>query len=67
MKKGVLLFLITLLIVPSAFADIAITTDQPVYNLGNRIKASASVLQDNPFEGLFQLTISCDNYKLQYF
>lgn len=67
MKKGVLLFLIALLAVPSAFADITITTDQSIYNLGNRIKASASILQDNSFEGLFELTISCDNYKLQYF
>ncbi|MBS3105744.1 hypothetical protein J4234_05800 [Candidatus Woesearchaeota archaeon] len=69
MKKGVLLFLIAFLIVPFpfAFADITITTDQSIYNLGNKIKASASILQDNTFEGLFELTISCDNYKLQYF
>ena len=66
MKKGVLFFLF-ILIMPFAFADITITTDQSIYNLGNKIKASASVLQDNPFEGLFELTISCDNYKLQYF
>ena len=65
--KKVILFLIFFLIAPVAFADITITTDQSIYNLGNRIKASASVLQDNPFEGLFELTISCDNYKLQYF
>jgi len=67
MKKGVLLFLIALLALPSAFADITITTDQSIYNLGNKIRAFASVLQNNPFEGLFELTISCDNYKLQYF
>ncbi len=67
MKKGVLLFLMLLLIVPIVFADITIKTDQNIYNLGNKIKASASVLQSNNFEGLFKLTISCGNYKLQYF
>ncbi|MBI2658895.1 hypothetical protein HYX05_02210 [Candidatus Woesearchaeota archaeon] len=67
MKKGVLLFLVFISILPLSYADITITTDQSVYNLGNKMKASASVLQDNLFEGLFELTISCDNYKLQYF
>ena len=66
MKKGVL-FLLFILIIPYIFADITITTDQSIYNLGNKIKASASVLQSNNFDGLFKLTISCDNYKLQYF
>ncbi|MDP3765406.1 MAG: hypothetical protein Q8R04_02745 [Nanoarchaeota archaeon] len=67
MKKGVVLFLMTLLIIPVAFADITIKTDQNIYNLGNKIKASASVSQSSNFEGLFKLTISCGNYKLQYF
>ena len=67
MKKGVLLFLIFLLIMPIAFADITIKTDQNIYNLRNDIKASVSVLQSNNFEGLFKLTLSCENYKLQYF
>ena len=67
MKKSVLLFLLSLLIVPIVFADITIQTEQNIYNLGNKIKASASVLQDNNFDGLFKLTISCGNYKLQYF
>ena len=66
MKKGVLLFLI-FLTMPFAFADITITTDQSIYNLGNKIKASASVLQSNNYEGLFKLAIDCGAYKLQYF
>ena len=66
MKKGVLFFLF-ILIIPFAFADITMTTDQSIYNLGNKIKASASVLQSNNFEGLFKLTIDCGAYKLQYF
>ena len=66
MKKGALFFLF-ILILPIAFADITITTDQRIYNLGNKIKASASVLQSNNFDGLFKLAISCENYKLQYF
>ena len=65
--KKLILFLMIFLTVPIAFADIAITTDQDTYNLGNRIKASASILQNSNFEGLFKLTISCNNYKLQYF
>ncbi len=54
-------------IIPTVFADITINTDQGVYNLGNRVKASASILHDKNFEGLFKLTLSCDNYNLQYF
>lgn len=53
--------------VPIAFADIAIQTDQNIYNLGDKIKVSASVLRDNNFEGFFKLTLSCGNYKLQYY
>ncbi|MBI2660475.1 hypothetical protein HYX07_04905 [Candidatus Woesearchaeota archaeon] len=64
MKKAVLLP-IFLLILPVAFADIAVTTDQSAYNLGNKIKVSASVLQADSFEGFFKLTLSCGNYKLQ--
>jgi len=66
MKKGVLFFLF-ILILPFAFADITITTDQNIYNLGNKIKASASVLQSNNFEGLFKLAISCETEKSQSF
>ncbi|MBI2654301.1 hypothetical protein HYX02_05845 [Candidatus Woesearchaeota archaeon] len=66
MKKGALI-LAFLLIMPIALADITIITDQNIYNLGNKIKASASIIQSENFEGLFKLTISCDNYNLQYF
>src|SRR3989344_3178268 len=66
MKKTLSLF-IFFLILPAVFADISLTTDQNVYNLGNRIKASASAMQDKNFEGLFKLALSCQNYKLQYF
>lgn len=66
MKKGFLFFLM-LLAVPAAFADIAITTDQSIYNVGNKIKTSASILYESNFEGLFKLAISCDSYRLEYF
>jgi len=56
-----------LLIVPIAFADIAIQTDQGIYNLGNKVKVSVSVLQANSFDGLFKMALSCGSYKLQYF
>lgn len=65
--KKVILFSIILLMMPIALADITITTEQSAYNLGNKIRASASILQPNNFEGLFRLTLSCGNYKLQYF
>src|SRR3989338_10341710 len=65
--KKVILFSIILLMMPIALADITITTEQSAYNLGNKIRASASILQPNNFEGLFKLTMSCGNYKLQYF
>lgn len=65
--KKILLFFILLLSIPVAFADITIQTDQNIYNLGNKIKASASVIQPNNFDGLFKLAISCGNYKLPYF
>lgn len=67
MKKGALLFLMIFLIMPVALADITMQTDQNTYNIGSKIKASASVMQANNFDGLFKLTISCGNYKLQYF
>lgn len=62
-----ILFLIVFLIAPIAFADITIVTDQSAYNLGNKIKASASILQDGNFDGLLKLTLLCESYKLQYF
>ena len=43
--KKYCLFFIFLLIAPIAFADITIQTDQNIYNLGNKMKASVSVLQ----------------------
>lgn len=67
MKRGLILFLMIFLIIPFALADITIQTDQTSYNLGNKIKVSASVLQDKSFEGLFKLVISCGSYQLQYF
>ena len=67
MKKFHLLFLLSLLIIPVSLADITIQTDQNVYNIGNKIKLSASVLENNDFEGLFKLDLTCSNYKLQYF
>ena len=66
MKKAILLLML-LLILPAAFADITITTEQSIYNLGNKIKVSASVLQAGSFEGLFKLAISCTDYRLEYF
>ena len=66
MKKYCILFLFFALI-PSIFADISIQTNQPVYNLGNKIQASASVIYSSDFEGLFKLTISCPEQRLQYF
>ena len=65
--KKYCLFLIFLLVVPITFADITIQTDHDIYNLGNKLKASASVLQDKEFEGLFKMTILCGAYSLQYF
>ena len=60
-------FLLFFLIIPAALADITITTDQQIYNFGNKLKASASILQDKSFEVLFKLTLSCGNYELPYF
>ena len=67
MKKVFLLFLLALALIPAAFADIALTTDQTSYNLGNKIKASATVEQSSEFEGFFRMTLSCGAYKMQYF
>lgn len=60
-------FSIFFLIIPLAFADITIQTNQHLYNLGNKIQASASVLHDKDFEGLLRFEISCGNYRLEYF
>ena len=66
MKKFHPLFLILLLLIPVAMAEITIQTDQNVYNLRDNIKVSASVLESGNFEGLFKLTLVCTNYRLQY-
>ena len=65
--KKILYFLIVLMAIPITFADISMKTDQPIYNLGDKVSASASVLSSSNFEGLFKLTISCGNYNLPYF
>ena len=67
MKKICLSFLILFLSMPFVFADITIKTDQPVYNLGNKINPSASAIHNKNFDGFFRLAIVCGNYKLQYF
>ncbi len=65
--KKLFLFLAIFLIVPAVLADVTILAEQGIYNLGNKIRASASVLQETDFDGLFKLTISCDDYRLQYY
>ena len=65
--KKVMLLLLFIVLCPSAFAEITIKTSQSIYNLGNGIGASASVLRGNSFEGLFKLAIECGDYKLDYF
>ncbi len=65
--KKLFLFFTIFLIAPAVLADITILTEQGIYNLGNKIKASASVFQEADFEGLFKLTIACNDYKLQYY
>lgn len=65
--KKVFLPIIMLLVLPAVFAEITIKPEQSVYNLGNRIKASISVVQPEGFEGLFRLALACGNYRLQYF
>ena len=67
MKKSCLLFLIFLMIIPVAFADITLKPSQNVYNYGSKIKVSASLMPERDFDGLFRLSISCSNYKLGYF
>ena len=67
MKKTHLLLLVLVLSLPAALADITLQSNQNAYNLGNKIQATASILHDNDFEGLFKLTISCGSYRLQYF
>ena len=66
MKKGALIILLFLLL-PSAFAEMKVTSEQPVYNLGNKIKALVSVMPESSFEGFFRAAISCGDYRIDYF
>lgn len=66
MKKALLL-LMFFTIIPAVFAEIAMKTNQNIYNIGNGVGASVSVIQANGFEGLFKLSIDCGAYKLDYF
>ena len=65
--KKIFLFFAIFLIAPSVLAEMTIQAEQNVYNLGNRIRASASVLYEADFDGLFKLTITCNDYQLQYY
>ncbi len=67
MKKAFFVFFLGLLLIPFAVAEIKLHTDQPVYNIGNRIKAYGSVSHVDSFEGLFKLYIECGQYSLEYF
>ena len=65
--KRISCFLFWLLLLSRLFADISLTTDQPSYNLGNKIKASATDPNKTQNLKVFKMTLSCGTYKIQYF
>lgn len=67
MRKYFLLFLIIISLTPFTIADILIATEQPIYNIGDRIKVFTSALDENNFEGLLKITLNCNEYRLDYF
>jgi hypothetical protein len=68
MKKW-LLFIVLFLLVNLHIinAEIDLETDEKTYNLGNKIRVSASALLNYDFDGLLELSLNCDDYNFQYF
>ncbi|MCK4521470.1 MAG: hypothetical protein KAU20_02770 [Nanoarchaeota archaeon] len=60
--------LLSILLIPSAFADINLTTNfKEKYNLGDSVRSSFDVNVNEDFSGLFKLTLFCDNFNIDYF
>src|SRR3989338_6427154 len=67
MKKTCAVFpFLLILLVSSALAEITITTDQHIYNLGNRIIPSVSI-KEASMDGSFRIEIECQKYRMLVF
>jgi hypothetical protein len=65
MKRGILLFII-LLIIPIAYAEISIDGPQKnTFNLGDEITISGYVLRESAFSGFFKLALVCNNERVE--
>lgn len=63
-----LFFVLLVLAIPLASAEISITLPQKdVYSLGEGITPEVSVKESQDYNGFFKLNIRCDDYDMQYF
>ncbi len=65
--KKTLLILIMFLLIPGVLAGISVTLDKSEFNLGDKLSASALILEENDIEGFFRVSIVCDNKTFEYY
>ncbi|MBS3131066.1 hypothetical protein J4212_01420 [Candidatus Woesearchaeota archaeon] len=60
-----LLFLIS---IPGALAELRVKLpEKNIYNIGEKITASVSIIEKNSYRGFLKVMISCTGYDLQYY
>lgn len=61
-------YFILILFIPVVFADIEISTDRTVYNMGEKIALSVSLVQSQDVNfGSFETIIKCGSFEKEYF
>jgi len=62
MKRGILILLTILILLPTVAASVSVTgPSESKYNIGDNIDISGYVFQDEELTGFLQLTVICDN------
>ena len=65
MKRVLFALIFLFIIIPSSYAIIELNEITPkIYNLGDKIKISSSVLRENSFDGILKIHLLCDREKV---
>ncbi|MFH1638416.1 MAG: hypothetical protein ABIB71_08375 [Candidatus Woesearchaeota archaeon] len=59
MKRGILIFIFVLLLIPAAYAKLSINVPEDRYNLGDKMKVSGSVYEGEAVTGYLKFSVSC--------
>lgn len=67
MKKGFILLILVLFLLPNAFATIQINQITPTtYNLGDRISFGGFVSRESSFKGIFSVNLICKDSRIPF-